>query len=76
MDMTIANNMASCQYCSAKTKNILRRKAGCVTFAWCICLLSTGFLWWVPFCCDGCKDAEFMCEGCGQKKAEVPANCC
>ena len=76
MDYT-ANNVATCRYCSGQTKNVLRRKAGCVTISWCICLLATtGLFFWLPFCCDGCKDTQFMCGQCGNIKSEIPANCC
>lgn len=55
-------NASQCPFCNKETKNILRRKTGCTTIGWCLCLLfTTGFFFWIPFCCDGCKDTDCMC---------------
>ena len=55
----------------------MRTKIGGVTLAWCCCLfVTTGILFWVPFCCDSCKDTEVVCQGCQLVKTTIPANCC
>ena len=68
---------SQCPYCDRGTKNITKRKVGCTTIFWCLCLLLTvpGFFW-IPFCCDGCKDTDLVCEQCGNVKTNIPANCC
>lgn len=76
-NMTQMGKISTCALCQKETDNVMRHKVGGVTFAWCCCLLvTTGFLFWVPFCCDGCKDTEVVCQGCQLVKTTVPANCC
>lgn len=65
-----------CPFCNENTGNILRRKAGCVTWAWCVCLMFTTGCCFIPFCVDGCKDIEQVCERCSNVKNITPANCC
>lgn len=66
-----------CQYCGTKTSHITRRKVGCVAIGWCFCLLvTTGFLFWLPCCMDGCKDVELVCVKCQSVKNTISANCC
>jgi hypothetical protein len=50
-------SMSDCPLCGKNTSNILRYKTGSITIAWCIFLCLFGVvLFWVPFCCDSCKD--------------------
>jgi hypothetical protein len=65
-----------CPFCSENTGSILRRRAGCVTWAWCVCLMFTTGCCFIPFCVDGCKDIEQVCERCSNVKNVTPANCC
>ncbi len=44
-----------CISCGRDTENIPRKKVGCVSILWCLCLSGTGFCWY-PLCTDGCKD--------------------
>ena len=81
--ITIGNNNNSsgspCQFCQGDTGNITRKKVGCVTIAWCICLLFTVGAYGlcvIPFCMDSCKDTEILCVKCQQVKTKIPANCC
>jgi len=66
-DPTITNmahfgDTSQCPFCDRSTKNIMKRKVGCTTVSWCICLLFTTVgLFWIPFCCDGCKDTDCVC---------------
>ena len=70
------NSGTHCQICGQGTGNIPRRKAGCVTWAWCICLLLTTGWCCIPFFIDGCKDTELICVKCQTVKQTIPANCC
>ena len=67
-----------CPSCGKDTGNIPRKKIGCVTIAWCFCLLvfSVGTAWCYPFCTDSCKDTELICVKCHTVKSKIPANCC
>ena len=70
-------DISHCPYCNQQTNNVMNRKAGCTTFLWCFCLLATtAGLFWVPFCCDGCKDTVVVCQRCCNVKTTVEANCC
>ena len=61
-NMAHFGDSSQCPYCDRDTKNITKRKVGCTTISWCLCLLVTvpGFFW-IPFCCDGCKDVDLVC---------------
>jgi hypothetical protein len=66
-----------CPVCGRDTGNIPRKTIGCVTIAWCLCLLFfTGIAWCYPFCTDSCKDTELVCVKCHTVKSKIPANCC
>ena len=68
---------STCLTCGKDTGQIARKKVGCVTIAWCICLfLWTGWLCCLPFCIDSCKDTELICVKCQQVKQKISANCC
>lgn len=76
-NMAQDGDISNCPYCNQKTQNVLNRKIGCTTFLWCLCLLATtGGLFWLPFCCDGCKDTDVICQRCCNTKTTVQANCC
>lgn len=67
-----------CPTCGKDTGNIPRKKIGCVTILWCLCLLffTGGMAWCYPFCVDSCKDIELVCARCQTVKSKIPANCC
>ncbi len=66
-----------CPFCGQTSENRARKSAGCTTYSWCICLALTATpFFWIPFCVDGCKDVELVCEKCGQTKNTIKANCC
>lgn len=70
----------ACPTCRKDTPNIPRKKVGCVTVAWCLCLLFTVGGWGlclIPCCCnDNCKDTELVCQICQGVKQTIKANCC
>jgi len=66
-----------CPTCGKDTGNIPRKKLGPVAIVWCIFLfMTTGCLWCIPFCGDGCKDTELVCVKCQTVKSKIAANCC
>ena len=66
-----------CPACGKETGQIPRKKIGCVTILWCLCLFFfTGVAWCYPFCVDSCKDTELVCVKCHTVKAKIQANCC
>lgn len=77
--VTISNRQegTKCPYCGQQSENRTRKSAGCATWGWCVCLAFTvPPLFFIPFCVDGCKDVELVCEKCGQVKNTIKANCC
>eukprot|EP00178_Gracilaria_changii_P000845 TRINITY_DN1107_c0_g1_i2.p1 TRINITY_DN1107_c0_g1~~TRINITY_DN1107_c0_g1_i2.p1 ORF type:complete len:118 (-),score=1.33 TRINITY_DN1107_c0_g1_i2:28-351(-) len=67
-----------CPACGKETGQIPRKKVGCVTILWCLCLFlfTGGLACCYPFCTDSCKDTELVCVKCHTVKAKIPANCC
>lgn len=65
------NDGTPCQYCGTNTNHTTRRKVGCVTIAWSLCLLGTGVLWCIPCFVDGCKDVELICIKCQNVKGTI-----
>ena len=64
-----------CPACGKDTGNVPRKKIGCVTIMWCLCL--TPFMaCCYPFCTDSCKDTELVCVKCHTVKSKINANCC
>lgn len=76
INVTTKQSGTKCPTCNEYTNNILRTVAGCVTWSWCICLAFTTGCCFIPFCVDGCKDVEQVCERCSAVKGVIPANCC
>jgi hypothetical protein len=77
--VTINNRQdgTKCPYCGEVSENRTRKSAGCATWGWCVCLSFTAPpFFFIPFCVDGCKDVELVCEKCGQVKNTIKANCC
>jgi hypothetical protein len=62
INITKKEGGTKCPFCGETTESRPRKSAGCVTWCWCIFL---GPLFFVPFCVDGCKDTELVCEKCG-----------
>ena len=67
-----------CPTCGKETGQIPRKKIGCVTLLWCLCLFvfTAGTAFCYPLCVDSCKDTELVCVKCHTVKAKIPANCC
>ena len=67
-----------CPACGKETGQIPRKKIGCVTILWCLCLFvfTFGSAWCYPFCTDSCKDTELVCVKCHTVKSKIDANCC
>lgn len=66
-----------CPFCQRNTPNITEKTVGVVTFFWaCVLFLCTGWLCFIPFVVDSCKDTEILCATCHRTKITVPAQCC
>jgi hypothetical protein len=66
-----------CPVCGHVGPSFPRYTMGCVSWAWCCCLLWTFPIFaLIPLCSNGCKDIEQLCDRCGAVKGIIPANCC
>lgn len=71
------SNDPRCRQCKSNKTPIIRRKIGKVGIIWIIILLvTTGFLFFIPFCCNSCKDVVLNCANCGAWMSTIPARFC
>lgn len=77
INITNREEGTKCPFCGEHSENRMRKSAGCVAWCWCVTLAFTlPPLFFLPFCIDGCKDVELVCEKCSQTKNTIKANCC
>lgn len=66
-----------CKSCGSVVAPIISKKVGQNTLLWAVFLfLFTGFLCFLPFVMDRCKNTVLNCASCGIKISEIEAHCC